>query len=237
MMILDHVARAYGSFRPQSVDDFFALTLAKKLGDAAAAQHYALLASEYSQDSLVAAYHRAAGQKSERPLAVRFHEALKKVGRNGQDRGCNLLAIKVERRSIAAAVFLNDRLDYTLVRELSSAGERAQASAAGFINWLLANYPVETATLEYLSPQSKIRRAALARTVKEAVAEAALPVWEVEKAQLLQSYGHPPLRSRRQLRETVLSIWPVLKVGSGKDQVLDAAALGLYVQTERLFLK
>jgi hypothetical protein len=64
----------------------------------------------------------------------------------------------------------------------------------------------------------------------------ALPVWEVSRRELLDAYGHPALRSRTELRQVVTSITWQMQAQAGSDsQILDAAALGLMVQIERIF--
>jgi len=49
-----------------------------------------------------------------------------------------LAAFRVERRSIAAAIFNGTQLDYAHVKQLSSNHEKAENAAAGFVNWILA---------------------------------------------------------------------------------------------------
>ena len=62
--ILDQVARSsssarYGQFQPSDQREYFALRLAQKLDDAAAARHYGELLEHYSEDQLLVAYRRA----------------------------------------------------------------------------------------------------------------------------------------------------------------------------------
>jgi hypothetical protein len=69
----------------------------------------------------------------------------------------------------------------------------------------------------------------------QALAERAMSVTETPKKDLFLAFSHPPLRSRTELRQVMSTIWPVLDHDSGRPFTQDAAALGLYVQTERLF--
>ena len=62
-----------------------------------------------------------------------------------------------------------------------------------------------------------------------------ISLWDVRKEDLFQAFGVPALESRREIREVITSIWPILPARNGKVSALDAVALGLYVQTERLF--
>ena len=145
-----------------------------------------------------------------------------------------LLAVKVERRAIASAIFIGDRLDYTQVRQLSSVPDKAEGSAIGFVNWMVMSFRVESAALERLLPASGIRRAQLSRLVIGALRAQSIPVWEIPKRALLEAYGVPPLRTRKELREVVASIWPILDGRQRNNWILDATAIGLLVQTERL---
>src|ERR1019366_9751226 len=59
--ILDQVARSssaarYGQFQPSDQREYFALRLAQKLDDEAAARHYGELLEHYSEAQLLAAY-------------------------------------------------------------------------------------------------------------------------------------------------------------------------------------
>src|SRR5712691_5492451 len=99
--ILDRVAarHSYGEFRPQTVREFFALRLARKLGDVSATRHYLDLTEQYSEERLLVAYRRARSSANG-DLARAFHTALERLngnGANGHSR--RLFAIKVERRS------------------------------------------------------------------------------------------------------------------------------------------
>lgn len=239
--ILDQIAvnRPLAGFRPTTVHDFFVLRLALKLGEPAAAGHYAELAGSHSEDTLRLAYRRAAGHGNPpRELAKLFHLELGAV-REQYDhaQADRLLAIKVERRSVAVAVFVGDKLDYHDVRNLSSQPDKADASTIGFLTWVIGNFEIESAALEQMTSGDRIRRAILNQAILTMLRTNSIPVWEVSKRDLLEAYGHPPLRTRIELRKTTHSIlWSMFNTEKPDGQELDAASLGLYVQTERLFL-
>lgn len=144
-------------------------------------------------------------------------------------------ALKIERRSIAVAVFVRERLDYTQVRQLSSEELRAQSSAAAFLNWLIQTFEIGCCAVEQQTQSLDTRRFLLTRTVVQGLRDAAIPVWQVTKPDLLAAFGAPGLKSRTQLRQAIRTIWPILDTASQDGGVLDAAALGLYVVTERMF--
>lgn len=128
---------------------------------------------------------------------------------------------------MAAAVFIGRHLEDLHVRHLSSVPSRAQSSAVGFINWIMSNFPIESAALECTVNVKDIRRVLLTNTIHEAcIAPLPLSLWQFPKHKLFETFGYPALRSRKELRADRRAV----------DQALDAAALGALVQTERLFL-
>jgi hypothetical protein len=144
-----------------------------------------------------------------------------------------LLAIKVERRSVAAAVFVDLHLDYTQVRQLSSSRTKAESSALGFVHWLARTFDVTTVAIEAQAQDAVIRRAGLTRTIVESVRSNGMSVWESTKQQLFEAFALPPVKTRKQLREIVSSFWPILEDDKLAAAVMDAAALGLYAQAQR----
>src|ERR1017187_2027292 len=109
--ILDQVARSssaarYGQFQPSDQREYFALRLAQKLDDAAAARHYGELLEHYSEAQLLAAYRRAKAAGSHLDPARSFHLELKRLeGRTGDGPAMRrLAAIRIERRAVAVAI-------------------------------------------------------------------------------------------------------------------------------------
>src|SRR5436190_4861708 len=151
--ILDHVTvkRPLAWFRPTTARDLFVLRLSQKLGEPAAAEHYAELARVHNDETLLLAYRRTLNHGHlPRDLSASFHVELASAKeQNGHhDETDRLLSIKVERRSIAVAVFIGQTLDFHDVRNLASQPEKAEASAIGFFNWVISNCEIESAALE-----------------------------------------------------------------------------------------
>jgi hypothetical protein len=234
--ILDQYKPKTSVFVPETAKDLFALRLAQKLGDAASAAHYAILATEYSEPQLLLAYRRAL-RDSHQPLAKRFHQELERV-HSTPDHGPTpaLIAIRIERRVVAAAIFRGDHLEYVDARQLSSVRDKALISAVGFIGWMLARFPVEAATLEAIPKDHEFHRRTLHDAICNALRESTLPIWDISKAALLEASGYPPLKSREQLRAVAISIWPILQGTHARLFLQDAAILGLHAQIERLFI-
>ncbi len=235
--ILDQFIRSGTPFRPKTMADLFALRLAHKLNDAEAVRHYAQLATQYSEGELLAAFRRAVNSGISADLGRRFHVELRHSGGNGPNfRTSHTAAIRVERRAVAVAIFSGDQLSYTQVRQLSSNRSKALNSSVGFVSWVADQFHPDSAVLESIPAGDEIQRQALNQAVIEVLRAGILPIWEVSKQELFREYGQPALRSRKELRQIVTEIWPVLAGSNGHSFIQDAAALGLHVQVERCFL-
>jgi hypothetical protein len=101
--ILNHIARSqssiqYGQFQPNDQGEYFALRLAEKLEDVAAARHYAELLEHYSEAQLLLAYRRAKTPGSHLSPGRRFHMELEGIeGRSGNGSGSRRLAMMAAR--------------------------------------------------------------------------------------------------------------------------------------------
>jgi len=238
--ILDRVAKIAArnrssGFRPTTTQEYFALRLASKLGDGASARHYAELADQYSEGQLLTAYSRAL--KSHVDPARRFHMELKPLhGRRGDSAwgGC-VLAVRIERRAVAIAILRGDHLVYADARQLSSVQNKALDSAASFVTRMLERFRCEYAALELIPNGHEVQRTLLHRAVLRILCAQAIGVAEVSKSDLLASFGYPAPRFRSSLRDIISNIYPALDEARGRPWTHDAAALGLHVQTERLF--
>ena len=147
----------------------------------------------------------------------------------------SLGAFKIERRRISVAVFIDDRLDSTDSRQLPSVYDKALESTGRYVDWVRRVFNIESAAVEPSAPELKTWRSKFTAETISQLRAIGVPVFEVDKTILLESFAHPPLRYRTELRRVVASIWPIL---AGKDRnigCVDAAALGLYVQVEKMF--
>src|SRR5437879_3465273 len=147
--LLDKFGPTTSDFKPKRSTDLFALRLAQKLDDRAAVNHYVLLADNYSEAQLLCAYRRTMRNNVNGDRGRLFHLELKRVSSdtNGYPHN-SLISIRVERRTVAAAIFNGDHIEYADARQLSSAHDKALTSAVGFVNWILERFPVESAALE-----------------------------------------------------------------------------------------
>src|SRR5581483_2365051 len=146
--ILDQFSISPSQFEPKSAAEMFALRLAQKLGEPEAAEHYLSLVDRYSESRLLCAYRRMLRRNGNHDAGRMFHRELEKSAENGYTNGqASLIAVRIERRTVAAAVFTGSHLDYADARQLASTREKAVASTAGFIAWMLHRFDVESAAL------------------------------------------------------------------------------------------
>jgi hypothetical protein len=236
--ILDHIAASSRSgFRPSNPDEYFALRLAQKLGEPMAAAHYVSLMVQYPIPKLIAAFNRSTENNNHTVnLAHRFLDELLANGRNGLHLPTPMLAgIRIERRGVGAALFTGAHLESVRFRHLSSKPIKAEASASGFIRSLIQEFHIESAALETAPVHQEIQRAMLTQAVSRQLRADGTSIWEVSKQTVTAAMAHPPPRTRRKVREIIQQMWPQLSPKRGQVSALDAVALGLFVQTERLF--
>lgn len=147
----------------------------------------------------------------------------------------NLASLKIERRRISVAVFVDERLDYTATRHLPSVYAKALDSATRYVDWITRTFTIEGAALEKNHTDPNTWKSKFTKEIIGQLRDAGVPIFEVSKDALLGSFAHPPLRYKTELREVVSSMWPILATKDNNASLLDAAALGLYVQVEKIF--
>src|SRR5947208_3616435 len=187
--ILDQVARSatidsFDHFHPGSPDEFFALQLAYKVNEPAAAQHYATLVKRHSVAQLLTAFRRARLRGSHQDPARSLHDELQRLGDREIDaiNDRRLAAIRIDRRAVAVVILSGNHLEYPpLVRQLPSDSNKAQHSAAGFISSVMQRCPFSTAALEALPSDAEVQRQTLLKIIKDVLSEQAIGIWQVER--------------------------------------------------------
>lgn len=146
-----------------------------------------------------------------------------------------LAALSIERRTVALALFTNCRLDEIAVRHVPSELTKASHSVTGFLNSTFDLQHINFMVLAQPAANFSRRAEILHQTAIDTIRAAGIPLLEVPEEQLLDSYAHPALRRREQLRRIARSIWPSLNNARATHSAQDAALLGLHTQVERLF--
>lgn len=225
------------AFRPKTTTELFALIIACKLGDSAAVSHYAQLTLQNSESRMLVAFHHAIRIDKAQDLGKLFHLQLPNVPLdvpNGNS--VRLIAIRVERRSVAVAVLHGEQLEYCQVRQLPSDKDKVIDSAIRFIIWMTNQFSPDSVAIELIPNGNEIQRRILTDAIIKTMRDRLLPIWEVSKQDLFRAYGYPPLKCRKELRDVITGLWPVLLGANSRTFIQDAVALGLYVQMERRFL-
>jgi hypothetical protein len=145
-----------------------------------------------------------------------------------------LAAFVVGRRSVAAAVFEGLKLTFWQVRSFQAKPNKAASAVTAFINFIIERCEIEAAGLEQMPANLKTRMSELTSLVGTLLREHGIPLSMAADDALFTSYSYPPIHSRAKLREIALQIFPQLRESSSGKELLDAALLGLYFQTERL---
>jgi len=129
--VLDKFTQS-SSFRPSTPGELFALRVAQKLGDPRAVRHYVDLGSGYSRHrsyAPTAVPRQGAGLRDQ---GRSFHQELQRIHSVCQDDDASrLMSIRVERRSVAAAIFKGTHLEYADSKQLSSSRDKGLESAPG----------------------------------------------------------------------------------------------------------
>jgi hypothetical protein len=236
--ILNRISAAFrSSFEPTNPDEYFALRLANKLGQPAMARQLSFLAAEHARPKIISAFNRSfEAALAQGEIARHFLSELTSEIRSATSVPNHpLVAMRIERRAIAAAVFNGPHLETVRIRHLSSRPEKAQASALSFIRAIAREFHVESVALELFPSRQEVHRAVLNRLIRQQVRDEGISLWEIGKKSMIASFAHPAPKTRSEVRKIIVKVWPHLNETREERPILDAIALGLFVQTERLF--
>lgn len=143
-----------------------------------------------------------------------------------------LAAFKIFRRSATAVIFSGRGLEFIDVKHLTNNPNSAGETINRFVGWILESFKPELVALGTDEDDNKPRTAMLTSIVESRLHEQGIPVWKVSDTELLEAYAIPALRQKHELRNIARSLWP--QVAKEQLPALDAALIGLYIQTERL---
>lgn len=143
-----------------------------------------------------------------------------------------LLAVKIRRRSVAIAIFSGNILEYTDALHLCNEPEAVNDTVAKFLAWIIENYRPASATVGISRAKQGQRVSTLLELTEKKLLSEGIPIHKIDDRALLESYAIPKLKNKDQLRPIVRSFWPHL--GHRQASAFEAAALGFYLQVERL---
>jgi hypothetical protein len=144
-----------------------------------------------------------------------------------------LVAVRVQRRSLAVAIFEGTHLEHAEIYNLSSNNRKAEESAVGYGRRLISDFSISSASMEWAT-NGDIRKTILTDVLVGTFRDSGIQIFQAAKQDLFEAFGVPPLGTRKELGAVATTIWPSLNAPGFPSSVFDAAALGLYIQTERL---
>jgi len=126
------------------------------------------------------------------------------------------------------------QLEYARVRNLPSQRDKMESTLRGYIHWAAGMFGANSAAIEMPETDKGNLTAQLHKAALEVLRELTMAVCETDKTELFAAFAIPPMLKRSGIRKIVTRIWPTLDDNDGNVLNQDAAALGLYAQTERL---
>ena len=144
----------------------------------------------------------------------------------------SILAIRVSRRAVAAAIINGESLALCDGFHLNSRRDRAERSSQRYVEKLITRMSVKGAMI-YAPNTDEGATSAVLRTVQTTLVRAGLPLRLISKEELLQAFGYPSVRHWTELRLIAGRFWPELDSirTQVKPFVIDAAAVGLYAES------
>ena len=228
--ILERVEKSTRYFAPETEDQFLALQLARSLTALNKIRQIASLVSRYPEPLILSAY-QDAQEVADPGARVQHFEQLLTEG-HGKATSCRarvLLAFKVERRVIGAALFRSRHVEESEKRELSADPDKAGRTLDHFLRTTIERLRPELAAIETPPAGIATRRSALTGRARLLLRELGVPVVEVTKQDAFEAYSVPACRNRTELREVGSRLFPAVSHTTTKTP-LDAALVGLLIQ-------
>jgi len=144
-----------------------------------------------------------------------------------------LAAFAVSRRTIVLCVLRGTTIEHIRRLTLHPNLERAERSITEFVNRAVEEFQLSTVALETPREVSD-RLGRLHQHITKTLRTMSVSIYEVPRNILETQFWLMPYRTRQQLREAVLGLWPSLAEKKLTRFACDAAALGLYAQAQRL---
>jgi hypothetical protein len=141
-----------------------------------------------------------------------------------------ILALRVARRALAAAVIGEEKFSLLDGRYLSSDRVGMTQAIRRYISELLENQ--QPAGVLILAPDERYDEHGILREVQTILAQAGRSMRIVRLPEILKAFGAPALTTREQLWETAQGVMPELTEvqSTVKPYIVEAAALALYAE-------
>lgn len=141
--------------------------------------------------------------------------------------------IAASRRHIAISVFYGHQLHHVIQRHVSSEVGQAERTVIELTRRAIEKFHLTSIAMrEPTYPDG--RTAYLYSILKSLFRQSAVSIRMVDDQTLFTAFAVPQLQNKHQLRETVLRIWPGLAEQKLGLLALDATAVGVFAQLQRL---
>jgi len=143
-----------------------------------------------------------------------------------------ILALRVARRAIGTAVLEGESLRAFDGRHLNSNRERAERAITAYLERLIETHHPRGAVI-FAPDERHDSPTNVLRLVQTVLVKAGISIRLVRCREMLKAFGHPSLRTRRELQEVTLALLPDLAHGGGalKPFIIETGAVALYAQT------
>lgn len=141
-----------------------------------------------------------------------------------------ILALRVARRAIAAAIMGDEEFTLLDGRHISSRRQSMVTSVHRYLAGLLEQR--QPAGVLILAPEERYDERGILPEVQAVLTRAGSPMRIVRVPELLKAFGVPPLQTREQLWDVIGTIAPDLAnvQSSTKPYIVEAAGLALYAE-------
>jgi hypothetical protein len=143
------------------------------------------------------------------------------------------VSLAIGRRQIALALFSGQELECWQLRNLPNNVEQAKVTVAAFVRRAISHFDFGSAAIQSGS-LGTARKDQLLQVICEVLREQGIPILTASENELFAAFRHPIIVKRGDLRKIVRSVFPQLGGEQDCQPLLDAAALGLYLETERV---
>jgi hypothetical protein len=142
-------------------------------------------------------------------------------------------AFGIARGTIALAVYSGQELECWKIRMLPNDTEKARGTATAFARWAGETFRPRAAGFES-GGLGSLRKEALRTEMYSVFRNEGIPIMAATESDLFASFRSRPLRRRGDLRRIIATILPQIQVHRSQLPLLDAAALGLLLETNHI---
>lgn len=144
------------------------------------------------------------------------------------------ISFKISSAELGFAVFSRQKLMFWEAHHYVCESREVEAKLIAEAVRAVEKFSVAAVVLEPLSAM-EVKAAGFGTTLRTRLRDVnAIPIFEITEQQVFESFAFPAVGSRDELRQILATVFPQLQSNCLARHCLDAAALGLYFETDRL---